>query len=75
MEITGLNAEETYKAEKQLEREEAIKDLQNEIITWQASLIYADKEIKEQERKKKQFYVYIKECEEKINILNGLDAK
>lgn len=69
MEITGLNAEETYKVEKQLQQE-AIKDLQNEIITWQASLIYADKEIKEQERKKRQFYIYIKECEEKIDILS-----
>lgn len=77
-EIIGLNAEETYKAEKQL-NEDSIKELQNEIITWQAAIIYDDKEIKRIQVHKVKMSEYIKECEEKISLLstknNGLDAK
>lgn len=61
-EIIGLNAEETYKAEKQLK----IKELENEIITWRASIIYDDREIVKIEKHKEQMLDWIKECENKL---------
>jgi hypothetical protein len=68
MEIIGLNAEETYKAEKQLK----IKELENEIITWRAAIIYDDKEIIKIEKHKEQMIDWIKECEAKILKLKDL---